>query len=61
MNTDIIIKIINKKDDVAYWKILTFTNVTEIKKSIGKYLFKTRCKRESEVQKSLTPCDTIAE
>jgi hypothetical protein len=27
-----IIKIIYKKDDVACWKILTFTNVTEIKK-----------------------------
>ena len=27
-----IIKIINKKDDVAYWKILTFTDVTETKK-----------------------------
>ena len=30
-------------------------------KGIGKYLFKTRCKRENEVKKALTPCDTTAE
>ena len=30
-----IIQIVNKKDDVAYWKIVTFTNVTKIKKVLA--------------------------
>jgi hypothetical protein len=31
-------------EDIEYRKIISYTNVTKIKKNIGKYLFRTKCK-----------------
>jgi hypothetical protein len=45
---------LNINDDIAYRKIISCTNVTEIK-TIGKCLFKTKCKWETEVKEGHSP------
>jgi hypothetical protein len=39
---------LNIKEDLAYRKIVSCTNVNKIK-PLGKYLFKTKCKWENKV------------
>jgi hypothetical protein len=36
-------------EDLAYGKIISYTNVNKIKSS-GKYVFKTKCKWENKVR-----------
>jgi HKD family nuclease len=40
---------LNINQELAYRKIISCTNVNKIK-SLGKYLFKTKCKRENKVR-----------
>jgi hypothetical protein len=42
-------KRLNINEDIAYRKIIGFTNVIKIK-SIGKYIFKTKCKLKDKVR-----------
>jgi hypothetical protein len=41
-------------EDLAYRKIISCTNVNKIK-SLGKYLFKTKCKWENKVRGGHNP------
>jgi hypothetical protein len=45
---------LNINTDIAYRKIISCTNVTEIK-TTGKYLFETKCKWETKVRGDTSP------
>jgi hypothetical protein len=45
---------LNIKEDLAYRKLISCTNVNKIK-SLGKYLFKTKCKWENKVRGGHNP------
>jgi hypothetical protein len=47
-------KWLNINEDIAYRKIIICNNVTKLK-VIGNYLFKTKCKWETEVKGDTTP------
>jgi hypothetical protein len=47
---------LNINEDIAYRKIISCTNVNKII-SLGKYLFKTKCKWENKVGGGLNPPD----
>jgi hypothetical protein len=45
---------VNINEDLAYRKIISCTNVNNMK-SLGKYLFKTKCKWENKVKGGHNP------
>jgi hypothetical protein len=53
-------KWLNTNEDLAYKKIINCINVTRIK-SLGKYLFKTKCKWENKVRGGHNPTPRVEE